>query len=45
MSAAALPDAILLEDANDLCVMLVAAGRAIDPSKWVDASIDDDGEA
>lgn len=34
-----LTDDMLLEDAIDVARMLVASGRAIHPSKWVDAFV------
>ena len=30
-----------LEDAVDVCVMLAATGRAVDPSKWIDGLVEE----
>lgn len=35
MSCTALPQYVLLEDANDLCHFMVFAGRTIPAVKWV----------
>lgn len=44
MAATALPDVVLLEDANDLVVMLATTGRAVDPAKWADEEDEDETE-
>jgi hypothetical protein len=35
MSCTALPQYILLEDANDLCDFMLRAGRTVRPEAWI----------
>ncbi len=39
MSSGALPDFVLLEDANDLCDFAEATGRVIARTRWATESI------